>query len=99
MQKKYEYLLKDKNLRRWYENMSRGSPTTADVYLRRLGNFYETYKITPQELIKMEEKRISDLLLDVVADMENKQLAGSYIASALKAIKSWLAFNDRQISK
>ena len=34
---KYAFLLEDVALRRWYENVARGSRVTADVYLRRLG--------------------------------------------------------------
>jgi site-specific recombinase XerD len=99
MQEKYGHLLDDKNIRRWYENVSRGSKITADTYLRRLGNFCETYKTTPEELIKLDEKRIYEFMLDVVTDMEKKKFAGSYIKSVLKGIKSWFAFNDIVIKK
>lgn len=95
----YEKLLKSKEIERWYNNVSRGSRITADVYLRRLGNFCETYKISPEQLIKLRERRIYNLILDAVTDMEKKRLAGSYIASSLKAIKSWLSFNGIEIKR
>jgi len=99
MKKKYDVLLKDDNVKRWYHNICRGSDITGSIYLRRLGNFCEKHKITPQELIEFDQKRIYDLLLDIVTDMEKKGYAGSYIASVLKAIKSWLIFNDIEIKK
>jgi site-specific recombinase XerD len=99
MQKKYSHLLEDENVKRWYENVSRGSKITADVYLRRLGNLCETNNTTPAELSKLDEKRIYELMLDMVSDMEKKNFAGSYIKSVLKAIKSWFAFNDKEIRK
>jgi len=97
--REYSDLLEDKDIKRWYDNVARGSRITADIYLRRLGNFHKTYKKTPKELIKLSEKSIYNLLLDVVGDMENKKLSGSYIASIMKAIKSWLVFNGKDIKR
>ena len=34
---KYLHLLEDPEVKRWYQNVVRGSRITADVYLRRLG--------------------------------------------------------------
>ena len=41
----------------------------------------------------MGQKERFDLLLDFVSEMEGEGYAGSYIKSALKALKSWLAHN------
>jgi len=95
----YIELLKDKDVARWYNNVARGSKVTADVYLRRLGNFCKTYKVKHSELIKLEEKKLYNLLLDAVTDMEKKGYAGGYIESCLKAIKSWLAFHGIEIKR
>ena len=99
MGKKYDVLLNDENIKRWYHNVCRGSDITGSIYLRRLGNFCEKHKITPQELIKLDQRKIYDLLLDMVTEMEKEGHAGGYIASVLKAIKSWLAFNDIDIRR
>ena len=95
--KSYFYLLKDKDVKRWYDNTARGSRITARVYLRRLGKFCEDNSITPKKLIRMSNREVYNLLLDFVTEMEGKGYAGSYIASVLKAIKSWLAFNHKEI--
>jgi len=40
--------LEDEGLRRWYDNVSRSSVITADVYLCRSGGFCKDYKQTPK---------------------------------------------------
>lgn len=90
------HLLTDAGVHRWYNNVARGSKVTADVYLRRLGNFCEARKLTPKQLISMDEREIKDLLLDFVTELEKRKKAGGYIKSILKAINSWLDHNDRK---
>lgn len=94
---KYKFLLEDPDVQRWYRNLARGSRVTADVYLRRLGGFCAERKITPKELASMEQKELEDLLLDAVDELEAQGSAGSYIKSILKALKSWLRHNRREI--
>lgn len=89
----YSVLFSDKNLKRWYDNVARGSQVTADVYLRRLGHLCNNLKETPQDLAKMKEDQLYDLLLDIVSQMEKEGRSGSYINSQLKAVKSWLLHN------
>ena len=84
---------------RWYENVGRGSEVTADVYFRRLGNFCETHGSTPRKLATMGNKRIYDLLLDYVSTEQKHGYAGSYIQSTLKALRSWLAYNGRELKR
>lgn len=99
MRPKYERFLKDKQVRRWYENVARGSKITADVYLRRLGAFCEGKKIAPRVLKTLSDRRLYNLLLDTVSEMERGQLAGSYIATVVKAVRSWLTFNGREVKR
>ncbi len=91
--KKFARLLEDADIKRWYDNTARGSRVTADVYLRRLGNFCSHHKITPKKLVEMDQKERYNLLLDFVSMMEKKGYAGSYIQSTFKVVKSWLAHN------
>ncbi|MEM2615021.1 MAG: site-specific integrase [Nitrososphaerota archaeon] len=96
---KYGYLLNDVDVRRWYENVSRGSRVTADVYLRRLGSFCEHFNVSPKQLIAMGEGDLYNMLLDYVSFLEGNGCAGSYIESALKAVKSWLAHNGIEVKR
>jgi len=93
----YSELLKDKPIRRWYDNVARGSTITADVYLRRLGHFCKELKLTPQSLLAVKEEELYNLFLDTVSQMEEKGHTGSYIHSTLKAVKSWLMHNRIQV--
>jgi hypothetical protein len=96
--RKYSSLLEDDKVRRWYENMARGSQVTADVYLRRLGNFCQQNDTTPSNLLSRSEEELYNLLLDTVSAME-ESYAGSYIQSVVKAVKSWLTHNGVEIKR
>ena len=93
----YSDLLEDKVLKRWYNNVARGSLITADVYLRRLGHFCNGLETTPNKLVEMKEDALYDLFLDTVSNMEEKGHSGSYIHSTLKAVKSWLLHNRVEV--
>jgi integrase len=73
--------------------MARGSPVTADVYLRRLGNVCRANDKRPPDLVRMKSEERRDFLTDLVSSMESKGLSGGYIESTLKALRSWLSFN------
>lgn len=81
-------------MERWHRNLARGSEITSDVYLRRLGNVCGARRITPSDLISMKREDRRDFLTDLVSEMEEAGLTGGYIESTLKAIRSWLSFND-----
>jgi hypothetical protein len=91
-------LLEDDDIRRWHGNVARGSPITADVYLRRLGAFCAENKLNPNTLAKMTVTKLENLLMDYVSAKE-KQHAGSYIKSTVKAVKSWLAYNGVELKR
>ncbi len=92
--KKFQHLLEDQDIKRWYENLARGSQSTADVRLRGLGRFCNYASSSPKELLSKSEKDISDLLMDYVSDLEKNGKAGSYIDSCLKPVRSWLKYNS-----
>jgi hypothetical protein len=94
---KYAYLFEDPDVRRWYENTARGSRITADVCLRRLGSFCESNKITPSKFASLSERELHNMLMDYVSAAEKKGYAGNYISSTIKALKSWLVHNNREL--
>jgi integrase len=95
---KHQHLLGDDDIRRWHSNIARGSPITADVYLRRLGAFCAENKLNPNTLVKLTATKLENLLMDYVSAKE-KQYAGSYIKSTVKAVKSWLAYNGVELKR
>lgn len=94
---KYAHLMENPDVKRWFDNTARGSRITADVCLRRLGSFCKSHKITPKEFAALPDKELYDMLMDYVSAQEKKGYAGNYINSTLKALKSWLAHNHREV--
>jgi len=95
-------LLNDENVRRWYDNTSRGSKLNADIRLRRLNLFCYRTNITPIKLVKIGKKdviKIEDMLLDHVSWLESQNYAPNYIEGILKSIKSWLVFNYVELKR
>lgn len=82
-------------MRRWFDNVARGSQITADVYLRRLGSFCALKSLTAASLASLPVKEIEAILLDYVTDHYGN--AGSYLHSTVKAVKSWLLANDVEL--
>ncbi len=85
-------------MKRWYDNLARGSQATADVYLRRLGSFCEENKLTPKTVASLPRRKLEDLLMDYVSSKE-KKYAGSYIQSTVKVVKSWLSHNGVELKR
>lgn len=95
---KYKHLLEDPDVARWHRSVASGSQITADVYLRRFGHVCAQEGIEPADLLKWDKKRRRDFVEDVVRGMERAEKAGSYIGSTVRAIKSWLAFHDLDLT-
>ena len=51
MQPKYQELLLDEDVRRWFENLRAKSVLTATVALRNLGHYCELTGTTPKEIL------------------------------------------------
>ncbi len=95
-------LLKDENVRRWYDNTSRGSKLNADIRLRRLNLFCYRTNTTPFTLVKIGKRdviKMENMLLDHVSWLESQNYAPNYIDGILKSIKSWLIFNYIELKR
>jgi len=100
--KKSRDLLKDPDVRRWYENLCRSSKLNADVYLRRLRLFCEQKQTTPKKLAATgtaNAKHVEDMLHDHVQQLETQGYAPSYVKGVLKAVKSWLSYNYVELKR
>ena len=93
----YAELLQDRDLRRWYDNVARGSKVTADVYMRRLGSFCKSRGLNPKKLARTSDRQLRNAMMDFVSDSEAKGHSGSYINSTIKAVRSWLSHNGREL--
>lgn len=94
---KYAALESDIGVKRWLANLARGSPVTAEVAKRRLGKACELLSLTPRGVVEKGErdlKGLQDSLEDFVDSLEKENKAPGYILGLLKAVKSWLRYND-----
>jgi len=95
MGSKYNHLLQDKDVKRWYENLEARSVITATVYLRTLGLYCDLAKTTPKKILtEAPSKRFRDGFTDFIRGMERKGNAGSYIERFKKVILSWTSYNN-----
>jgi hypothetical protein len=92
------FLLFDEDAKRWYRNLARGSKITADVSLRRLGLFCLEKDIKPRQLIELGKEKATKLVLDTIDEFEAKGYSNSYIKNIIKALKSWLKFNNMALT-
>jgi hypothetical protein len=83
----HKRLLKDLRVKRWYDDLSRGSQMTAQVYLRRLGLFCRKWRTSPVGLMSKQPHEIHE-------NLDASGYAGSQGQSIAKAVKSWLSFNN-----
>ncbi len=90
----YYYLLEDPDVKRWYDNVARGSLATSAVWLRRMGFIHKNFRRTPQDLAKMSSKEAMNFVLDVVSNMEKSGKRGGYISSVMRPLKSWFTWNQ-----
>jgi hypothetical protein len=99
---KYSALLEDAHVGRWAKNLARGSPITSEVALRRLGRLCELLGLSPKELVAKARKDLAgfqDSLEDLVAQLESDHKSPGYILGILKAVKSWLRYNDVTLTR
>jgi len=92
----------DPDLRRWYDNLARGSQLTADVRLRRMVHFCRKHSITPADLAKLavrDIRAVTDLIEDHVTWMEKQEFSPSYIEDTVKSVKSWLRHFEVEIRR
>ena len=92
-------LLANEDVRRWHANLAQGSRASADINLRRLDAFCKWAKVSPGDLVLMNEKALHEKFLDFVGAEEKRGVAGSYIGRTLIATRSWLAHNGVKLSR
>ena len=92
-------LAKDANLRRWYNNVKRGSVVTAEVNLRRIGLVCKLFDTTPSKLARMNVKQATDFTMDLVSKLEDEGKQPKYVLHFAKVMKSWFAHNGIKIEQ
>lgn len=101
-QSKLDKVLSNPDVKRWYDNLARGSIHTAEVRARRLSKFCEVHQMTPAELSALgmkDLKTTTDLIEDHISMMEKNGNSAGYIEDIVKAVKSWLRHFDVEIKR
>ena len=73
----YLFLLDDPDFMRWWQNVRRGSISTAHEWLRRWGRVNRQTGKLPSDLAKMSPKEATNMLLDLVVTLEEQQRTDS----------------------
>lgn len=98
-----QVLLSNPSIKRWHDNLTRGSPITADQRLYRLDKFCKEHQITPMQLADLATRDLNlatNLLEDHITLMEEQGKSGSYVQSVIVAVKSWFEnFDVRVVRK
>jgi integrase len=96
-------LLDDPDVRRWYDNLSRGSLRTADEYLRWLNDYCSSRGVDPNHLIdefKQDKKTAQDRLEDYIRSLEkNRGLKPKSLNGALCAVKNWFKWFELEVTR
>ena len=88
-----QVLLSNPTIKRWYDNLARGSTITAYQRLYRLDKFCKEHQMTPMQLADLAMKdlnAVTNLLADHITAMGEQGSSGSYTQSFVVAVKSWL---------
>src|SRR5256885_15966567 len=87
---RHTMLLKDKDVKRWFDTIALGSKATAKNYLRMIGLFLEETKLTPKSFLKLSGRGQSEILQDYV--LRGRDHLGARAGSSVvkKAVVSWL---------
>lgn len=96
---RWQRLLADEDVKRWYDNLARGSVATADNYLRTLGRFLHHWQLDPREYARLEAKRRNDLLADFITEQLDVGRAPSYVEVTKKVVVSWLDWNGKRLGR
>src|SRR2546428_12597534 len=83
-------LLKDKDVKRWFDTIALGSRATAKNYVRMIGLFLEETKLTPKSFLKLSGRGQAEILQDYV--LRGRDNLGARAGSSVvkKAVVSWL---------
>jgi hypothetical protein len=97
-----EWARENLDLKRWFTHLSRGSPITAEVYVRRLHRVCELLHTSPDGLLekgKSDLKSLQDDLEDMVTALEIEKKSPGYIIGLLKSTRSLLRYNDITLTR
>src|SRR5438309_1692975 len=94
---RWHELLEDPDVKRWYDNLARGSNATADNYYRVLGRFLAANDLTAKGFLRLRSTQRENLVADHISALLNVNKAASYVEVTKKAVSSWLDWNGMKM--
>ncbi len=97
-----EIALRNPDVKRWYDNLSRASINTAEVRLRRCNLTFRQHNMSMMEAIQLAQKSnkdACDFIQDHISWMESEGKAPQYIKTTVTALKSWYAHFDIELKR
>jgi len=94
---KWHELLEDPDIKRWYDNLARGSQATAENYYRVLGRFLAANGLTAKAFLRLKTTQRENLVADHISALLNANKAASYVEVTKKAVSSWLDWNGMRM--
>src|SRR5687768_7597728 len=97
---RWTYLLDAPQVATWHANLARRNKTTADNYLRRLGRVVDgALGRSPADLLAMDQPTLEDAVSLCIDHEHASGQVGSSIVNTIKAIKSFLRWQNRDVKR
>ena len=99
---KRDMMLADPDVRRWYDNLARGSYHTAEGSLRQLRRFCQANRTSPKDFADLAARDIrtaTDMMEDFITVTSSEGYSPGYIHDIVKAVKSWLRHHEIEIRR
>jgi hypothetical protein len=88
-------LLKDPNVKRWYNTLRADSTITAEAHLRRLNHLVHWMKLQPKQMVEkyQAERAAGDFIVDLATKFKARGMPTVNIYSHVEALGSWFEHN------
>src|ERR1051326_7479825 len=87
------------DLKTWYDNQFNSSPAMAEDRLRRIGYVCRVYHTSRAKLAKLSSKAGHGLIVNIITDLHKQSKSSEYMKGYVKALKSWLLYNQIKIEQ
>ncbi len=98
LESKKAKLLANSHVRRWYEDVARGSKNTANAWIQRLCTFLEKFSMTPVQLAELDRETATNLIYDFIRDYEADH-APQTVKGIVTTVKNYLRFSGVEITR
>lgn len=95
-------MLANPDVKRWHDNLARGSKNTAENRVRILSRICDEHDMTPMQLAELgmrDARTAADFVEDHITSMESRSYSPGTIQTSLTTLKSWLRHFDVVIQR